>query len=142
MNPVMARPAWELAPGAQTSPQALEAARALATALGREVIQVGDGAGFVINRLLMQWVNEATALLAERRADAATIDRAMTRCLGHPTGPLATADMIGLDVVLDSLQVLCEHTDPLRYRPHPLLIEMVRAGHLGQKSGRGFFTYQ
>lgn len=141
MNPVMARPAWELAASPQTAPEALAQARALAQHLGREIIQVEDGAGFVINRLLMLLVNEAISLLAQGRADAATVDRAMTRCLGHSTGPLATADMIGLDVVLDSLQVLCEHAG-VRYQPHPVLVQMVQAGHLGQKSGRGFFLYR
>jgi 3-hydroxybutyryl-CoA dehydrogenase len=140
MNPVLARGALELAGGERASAEALALARALAARLGLEAVEVTDGAGFVINRALMLAINEAIGALDEGRGDAATIDRAFTACLGHPLGPLATADLIGLDVVLDTLQALCEHADPLRYQPHPRLTRMVQAGHLGRKRGRGFFS--
>jgi 3-hydroxyacyl-CoA dehydrogenase len=140
MNPVLLRPTVELVRAPATEAAAMAAAGALLQRLGKEYVEVGDGAGFVGNRVLMLAINEAIAVAAEGRAAPPAIDRVFTACLGHRLGPLATADLIGLDVILDTLGVLAELAGA-RYQPHPLLLDKVARGELGQKSGQGFFGY-
>lgn len=140
MNPVPLRPTVELIRAPETSDAAMDAARDLLKRVGKKSVEVLDGPGFVGNRVLMLAVNEAIALVAEGRAPPANINRVFTGCMGHKMGPLATADLIGLDVIRDTLVVLTEHVGP-KYHPHPLLEEMVRGGKLGRKTGAGFFSY-
>jgi methoxymalonate biosynthesis protein len=102
---------------------------------------VGDGPGFVINRVLQRMINEAARVVEEGIATPAEVDAVFTGCLGHRTGPLGTADLIGLDNVVDSLLILVERTGDEGYRPCSLLVDKVRAGHHGRKTGRGFFDH-
>ncbi|AEW99627.1 3-hydroxyacyl-CoA dehydrogenase family protein [Streptantibioticus cattleyicolor] len=141
MNPVPMKPAVELIPGHHTSPEALERVRALLTSMGKKAIQVNDACGFVSNRVLMLTVNEAAFLVHEGVADAETVDEVFRSCFGHPMGPLQTADLIGVDTILYSIEVLHEHFADSKYRPCPLLKQMTDAGLHGRKTGRGFYTY-
>ncbi|WP_164018760.1 3-hydroxyacyl-CoA dehydrogenase family protein [Pyxidicoccus trucidator] len=140
MNPVPLKPTVEMVRAARTHEDTLAAARDLLRRLGMDSVEVGDGPGFVNNRVLMLSINEAVALVAEGVAPPANVDRVFTACLGHKMGPLATADLIGLDNVLDTLLVLEEFAGP-KYHPHPHLADMVGRGLHGRKSGEGFFTY-
>lgn len=142
MNPPYLVRTVEVIRGRRTGEAAMAAVARLLAALDREPVLVGDGPGFVINRILQRMVNEAARIVEERRASPQAIDAAFTGCLGHRSGPLATADLIGLDNVVDSLRVLHERTGDAGYRPCGLLLEMVRDGRLGRKSGRGFFEYE
>ncbi|MFC4908268.1 3-hydroxyacyl-CoA dehydrogenase family protein [Actinomadura gamaensis] len=142
MNPAHLKPTVEVIRGHHTSDATVARTRALLESAGRRCVVVRDGPGFVTNRVAMLTVNEAVFLLAEGTAGAPDIDRLFRECLGHAMGPLETADLIGLDTVLRSLEVLHgEFGDP-KFRPCPLLRELVRAGRLGRKSGRGFHTYE
>ncbi len=141
MNPAPQKSTVELIRAPLTAEDTIERALHLLGRLGKQAIVVNDAPGFVTNRLLMLTINEAIFLVAEEVAPAAEIDRIMTSCLGHTLGPLATADLIGLDVVLDTLHTLSESEHAVKYRPCPLLVEMVNARKLGRKSGEGFFTY-
>ena len=141
MNPVPLVAAVELIPGFHTSPQTVARTRTLLATLGKEVIEVRDSPGFVSNRILMLTVNEAANLVGESVAAVEDVDRVFTACFGHHMGPLATADLIGLDTVLDSIEVLHECFRDGRYRPSVKLRELVDAGLLGRKTGRGFYTY-
>lgn len=142
MNPVPMTGAVELIRGERTSDRAVASATRLLGQLGKRVIAVGDSPGFVSNRVLMQMINEAAFLLEENVADASEIDAVFTSCFGHPMGPLATADLIGIDTILRSVVGLqTEFADP-KYRPCGLLQKMVDQGHLGRKSGQGFHSYQ
>ena len=118
-----------------------QAVLASARALGKEPVVVADYPGFVANRVLMPMINEAAFALMEGVADAEGIDTVMKLGMNHPMGPLTLADFIGLDVCLSILEVLHEGFGDPRYRPCPLLRRMVAAGHLGRKSGRGFYAY-
>ncbi|MFC9893937.1 3-hydroxyacyl-CoA dehydrogenase family protein [Nocardia sp. NPDC127579] len=140
MNPAPLTETVEVITSAQTAPAALNRALALLDALGKKGIVVGDGPGFVINRVLMLSIAEAAAITADG-TDAATIDDLFEGCLGHRMGPLRTADLIGLDNVADTLVVLRETTGDSRYRVPEALAELVAAGHLGRKTGRGFHAY-
>jgi len=119
---------------------AAEVARTLLARSFRPTV-VLDDVGYVINRALMPFVNEAIGSFSRGCGEAGDIDRLFVDCLGHRAGPLATADLIGLDVVRDSLLVLAQLTGDSRYIPHPLLEEYIGAGKLGRKSGEGFFSY-
>ncbi|WP_410567486.1 3-hydroxyacyl-CoA dehydrogenase family protein [Amycolatopsis sp. cmx-4-61] len=141
MNPVPLKEAVEVVRGTATSAETLALTTELLSGIGKHAIVVADGPGFVVNRVLMATVNEAIAAVHDGLADATTVDRVFEDCLGHPMGPLRTADLIGLDVVLDSLRVLRDCTGNPVYTPSPLLTELVGSGRLGRKSGRGFHAY-
>lgn len=141
MNPVPMKPLVEVIRGYHTSPQTIETAQALLAGMGKDCVVVNDSPGFVANRVLMLTVNEAIFLVHEGVSDAQDIDRIFKECFGHKMGPLETADLIGLDTILYSLQVLYECFSDSKYRPCPLLSQMVDAGLHGRKSGQGFYTY-
>ncbi|MEU4226853.1 3-hydroxyacyl-CoA dehydrogenase NAD-binding domain-containing protein [Nonomuraea sp. NPDC026600] len=141
MNPVPAKPAVELIPGFHTTPDTIERTRNLLTAMGKRAVDVKDSCGFISNRVLMLTVNEAAYLVHEGVATAESVDEVFRSCFGHPMGPLETADLIGVDTILYSVEVLYEHYADSKYRPCPLLKQMTDAGLHGRKSGRGFFTY-
>jgi 3-hydroxybutyryl-CoA dehydrogenase len=112
-----------------------------AAALGKTPVEVNDYPGFVANRVLMPMINEAAFTLLEGVADRDAIDTVMKLGMNHPMGPLALADLIGIDVCLDIMNVLHDGFGDSKYRPCPLLKSMVAAGRLGRKSGRGFYEY-
>lgn len=141
MNPVPMKPACELIPGFHTSPETVERTRKLLADMGKKGIDVKDACGFVSNRVLMLTVNEAAYLVYEGVADAATVDEVFRSCFGHPMGPLETADLIGVDTILYSVEVLYEQYSDSKYRPCPLLRQLTDAGLHGRKTGRGFHTY-
>lgn len=141
MNPVPAKPACELIPGVHTSPRTVALVTALLAAMGKKAIPVKDASGFVSNRVLMLTVNEAAYLVYEGVADAEAVDEVFRSCFGHPMGPLETADLIGVDTILHSVEVLYDHFADSKYRPCPLLREMTWAGLHGRKSGKGFYDY-
>jgi 3-hydroxybutyryl-CoA dehydrogenase len=141
MNPVPLKHTVEVIRGAQTSDATVTTARNLLTAMGKESIVVNDSPGFVTNRVMMLMLNEAMMLLQERVASVTEMDQLFKQCFGHKMGPLETADLIGLDTVLLSLEVLYEEFNDDKYRPCPLLRQMVDDGLYGRKSGRGFYTY-
>jgi 3-hydroxybutyryl-CoA dehydrogenase len=140
MNPVPLTAMVEVVRGAHTSEATLTRVAALLASMGKALTVVNDAPGFVINRVLMPAINEAIAVVHEGTATAADVDRLFHSCLGHPMGPLRTADLIGLDTVLRTLEVLEDDLGP-RCAPCPLLREMVSRGLLGRKSGQGFFLY-
>ena len=140
-NPAPVMKLVEVINTARTSPETLERTMEFARSLDKYPIMAKDRAGFVVNRILLPMINEAIFTLDEGVAAAAEIDNAMKLGANHPIGPLALADLIGLDVTLSVLDVLyAEYGDP-KFRPAPLLREMVRAGNLGRKTGKGFFEY-
>ncbi len=141
MNPVPLKPMVEVIRGYHTSDATIARAKALLGQAKRECIVVNDSPGFVTNRVMMLTVNEAIFLLQEQVSTAGDIDRLFKRCFGHKMGPLETADLIGLDTVLLSIEVIYEELNDSKYRPCPLLRKMVDAGLYGRKSGRGFYDY-
>jgi methoxymalonate biosynthesis protein len=141
MNPPYLIGTFEVIRGKQTGEPAMAAVRDLLSALDRTGIVVGDGPGFVTSRLLHRMINDAANLVEEGRAGVEDVDALMTGCLGHRTGPLRTADLIGIDNLVDSLTVLHERTGDPGCRPSALLLRKVAAGHHGRKSGRGFYEY-
>jgi len=141
MNPVPLKPVVEVVRGRRTSEATVEATRSFLAQHDREPIVVEDSPGFVSNRILMLTVNEAIFVCSEGVADPAQVDRMFTQCFEHKMGPLKTADLIGLDTILHSLEVLCEEFDDPKYRPCPLLRRKVEAGETGKKAGRGFYSY-
>ena len=140
-NPVPLMKLVELIRALQTSDATFEAAQSLAAHLGKTVVAVADSPGFVVNRMLVPMINEAVFAYSEGLASAEEIDLAMQLGLSHPIGPLRLADLIGLDVCLDVMDVMYREFCDSKYRPCPLLRKMVDAGRLGRKSGRGFFEY-
>lgn len=141
MNPVPQKPTVEVIRGFHTSDTTLEITRALLQRMGKSCVVVNDSPGFVSNRVLMLTVNEAIFLLHEQVAKAEDVDQIFKSCFGHPMGPLETADLIGLDTILKSLEVLYESFNDSKFRPCPLLKKMVDAGLWGRKSGKGFYSY-
>jgi 3-hydroxybutyryl-CoA dehydrogenase len=140
-NPVPMMALVEIIQGLQTSESTVTAVTALAKAVGKTPIGVKNSAGFVVNRILCPMINEAIFVYAEGLASAAEIDEGMKLGCNHPIGPLALADLIGLDVLLAVMEVLYSNFEDPKYRAAPLLKEMVDAGYLGRKSGRGFYSY-
>ena len=140
-NPVPMMALVEIIRGLQTSDATHEAVQQLARALGKSPITVKNAPGFVVNRILVPMINEAFFVLAEGLATPDDIDAGMRLGCNHPVGPLALADMIGLDVCLAVMNVYVDELADSKYRPCPLLKEMVAAGHLGRKTGRGVYTY-
>ncbi len=141
-NPVPVLKLVEVIRAEQTSDATVERIEALAKALGKTAVPVGDAPGFVVNRLLVPMINEAAFIVQEGTATPEAIDDAMKLGAAHPMGPLALADLIGLDVCLAIMEVLQEGFGDPKYRPCPLLRRMVAAGYLGRKSGRGFYIYE
>ncbi|MEY6564010.1 3-hydroxyacyl-CoA dehydrogenase family protein [Streptomyces albidoflavus] len=142
MNPVPMKPMVEVIRGYHTTPDTLDTARRFLAGMGKECIVVEDVPGFVSNRVLMLTINEAAFLVQDGVAPAADVDRLFKTCFDHRMGPLETADLIGLDTILKSVEVLYESFNDDKYRPAPLLKKMVAAGLLGRKSGEGFHTYR
>ncbi len=140
-NPVPVMTLVEVIGGLQTSEETREAVKAAVARLGKAAVNVRNAPGFVVNRLLCPMLNEACFVFGEGLATAKEIDEAMKLGCNHPIGPLALCDMVGLDVVLAVMDVLYDSYKDPKYRPAPLLVEMVEAGHLGRKAGRGFYTY-
>ena len=140
-NPAPVMKLVEVIAGASTTEETIARITEIATQLGKTPVRVEEAPGFVVNRILVPMINEAIVVLAEGTASAADIDEAMKLGANHPIGPLALGDLIGLDVTLAIMEVLLAETGDPKYRAHPLLRKYVRAGWLGRKSGRGFFTY-
>ena len=140
-NPVPVMALVELIRGMQTSDDTLAAVRAVVVKIGKAPIVVRNSPGFAVNRILVPMLNEACFALGEGVATPEDIDEGMKLGCNHPIGPLALCDMIGLDVMLDVMNVFYESFKDSKYRPAPLLVEMVEAGYLGRKSGRGFYRY-
>ena len=142
MNPVPQKRAVEVIRGYHTSEATLATAHRLLASIGKTGIVVQDMPGFVSNRVLMLTINEAIYLVQDQVASAESVDEIFKSCFGHPMGPLETADLIGLDTILLSIEVLYESYNDSKYRPCPLLKKMVDAGLHGRKNGQGFYSYQ
>lgn len=141
MNPVSVMPLVEVIRALQTDEAVHDATVALAEALGKTPVTVRDAPGFVSNRVLMPMINEAAFCVHEGVADAAGVDQVMKLGMNHPMGPLALADLIGLDTCVAIMDVLHREFRDSKYRACPLLVQLVAAGRLGRKSGRGFYQY-
>jgi methoxymalonate biosynthesis protein len=142
MNPPYLIRTIEVIRGPRSGEAAMAAVLALLEALDRDGIVVGDGPGFVINRILQRTINEAARVVQEQLATPEAVDGLFTGCLGHASGPLATADLIGLDNVVDSLRVLHDRTGDEGYEPCELLLTKVGSGDFGRKTGRGFYDHR
>jgi 3-hydroxybutyryl-CoA dehydrogenase len=141
MNPVPLIKMVEVIQGLLTSAETVKTILELLEKIGKQGVLVSDAPGFITNRILMPTINEAILCVQEKIASTADIDRIFKGCFGHKMGPLETADLIGLDTVLNSVTVLQESYRDCKYRPAPLLQQMVDAGWLGRKTGRGFYDY-
>ncbi|WP_027717860.1 3-hydroxybutyryl-CoA dehydrogenase [Desulfovirgula thermocuniculi] len=140
-NPVPVMQLVEVIRGEETSDETYSLAVKVCEKMGKTVITVKEAPLFVVNRILVPMINEAIFVLQEGIASAEDIDKGMKLGANHPIGPLALADLIGLDVLLMVMETLYRETGDSKYRPAPLLRKMVRAGHLGRKTGRGFYRY-
>jgi 3-hydroxybutyryl-CoA dehydrogenase len=141
MNPVPMKSMVEMIRGYHTSDETIETAKKLLAQMDKECIIVNDSPGFVSNRVLMLTINEAIFILQDQVASTEEVDKIFKTCFGHKMGPLETADLIGLDTILFSIEVLYESFNDSKYRPCPLLKKMVDAGLHGRKSGKGFYAY-
>jgi 3-hydroxybutyryl-CoA dehydrogenase len=142
MNPVPMKTAVEVIRGHHTSDETVATATQLLALIGKKAILVGDSPGFVSNRVLMLTINEAIFLVQEKVATPKVVDEIFKNCFEHKMGPLATADLIGLDTILFSIEVLYDEFKDSKFRPCPLLRQMVDAGLRGRKNGRGFYIYE
>jgi 3-hydroxybutyryl-CoA dehydrogenase len=142
MNPVPLKTTVEVIRGYHTSDEAMATANQLLVLMGKKAILVGDSPGFVSNRVLMLTINEAIFLVQEKVATPEVVDEIFKNCFEHKMGPLETADLIGLDTILLSIEVLYDEFKDSKFRPCPLLRQMVDAGLRGRKNGRGFFVYE
>ena len=142
MNPVPLMPLVEIVKGPQTSLETTSKVVEVAKQLGKTPVEVNDSPGFVSNRVLMPMINEAIFCVDEGVATPDAVDQVMKLGMNHPLGPLALADLIGLDVCLAIMRVLQNGLDKRKYRPAPLLKKMVAEGKLGRKSGQGFYVYR
>jgi len=140
-NPVPVMKLVEVIKGASTSDETFQVIMELAGKMGKEPIAVNEAPLFVVNRILLPMINEAAFVLMEGVAEAEDIDKGMMLGANHPIGPLALADLVGIDVLLAVQDTLYRETGDSKYRACPLIRKMVRAGHLGRKSGRGFYNY-
>lgn len=141
MNPVYAKPVIEVMRGFHTSDETVERAEQFLARLKKKAIVVNDYPGFVTNRISHLFMNEAAFVVQDGVATPEQVDNIFKKCFGHKMGPLETADLIGLDTVMDSLNVLYESYQDPKFRCSPLLKKLVDAGHRGRKSGKGFFDY-
>jgi 3-hydroxybutyryl-CoA dehydrogenase len=141
MNPVPMKPMVEAIRGHHTSEATIETARQFLRQMGKDCILVNDMPGFVSNRVLMLTINEAVYVLQDGVATCEQVDQLFKTCFGHKMGPLETADLIGLDTILYSIEALYESYNDSKYRPCPLLKKMVDAGLHGRKNGKGFYDY-
>jgi len=142
MNPVPMKPTVEVIKGHHTSEETIKIGIDFLASFGKDGIIVNDMPGFVSNRVLMLTINEAIYTVQDGVATAQQVDEIFRKCFGHKMGPLETGDLIGLDTILYSIEVLHESYSDSKYRPSPLLKKMVDAGLLGRKSGEGFFKYE
>jgi 3-hydroxybutyryl-CoA dehydrogenase len=142
MNPVPLMPLVEIVRGVHTADETAQKCAEVAKQLGKVPVEVNDAPGFVSNRVLMPMINEAIFCVQDGIATAEAVDLVMKLGMSHPLGPLALADLIGLDVCLSIMNVLQGGLDKQKYRPAPLLEQMVAAGQLGRKSGQGFYAYR
>lgn len=141
-NPAQVMKLVEVIAAAQTSQETVDAVFALSKEIGKKPIQVKEGPGFVVNRILVPGINEAAFIFYEGLANAADIDTAMKLGAGWPMGPLQLADLVGIDIALEVCNTLYEETGDPKYRPAPPLKQYERAGWLGMKTGKGFFDYK